>query len=545
MPKIAFLIFFFLLISFVSCKPKKQTVYNYQPVFDQTKKTYLKTPSSRGVVLDTIVLIRSNLREEVAIITDTIDHEETFEFCHGELIVPLELINAKPPTYDTFLVAKDYLFQQRFINDLFPMVAEKVRAKYGISDSMANAQPIDFAAETFDTSTTINPSVVYDSILIRKLVAKLPPYLSKEEILADNTRDVFQADSLLTNLLNEVPWRRGDSIPIYNDVSNYYIDSVIYLRFDTVKVEVFDSTKIIPQLPMNKLSKEVCVKVVEKEKYVVFDTVSFWVFHPEEDDIFIDMVRVEGGEFKLGNNEFDEDERPATRVSVSSFLLSKYEMTNKLFCYFLNDIKCDSAGETEGLRIIDLEHPATKIVRNKFTGRFSPIEGYEDHPVVNVTWAAASMFCINAFGRLPSEAEWEYAAKGGKYAVRFYTDLKKDDYDYEFRFAGGNYMGELGWFVDNSYGECHIGGRFRPNELGLYDMCGNVWEWCYDKYDKEYYARGLRSRDPMNLEGPSVRVNRGGSWSSDAQYCRTCNRNFLRQFECNPYLGFRYMRPWK
>ena len=139
-----FTVFF---VAFVSCKPKQQTVYNYQPVFDQTKKTYVKTPSTRGLLLDTIVLIRSNLREEVAVMTDTIEHEQTFEFCHSELIVPLELINAKPPTYDTFLVAKDYSFQQRFINDLFPLIAEKVRAKFGITDSAAKAQPIDFAAE--------------------------------------------------------------------------------------------------------------------------------------------------------------------------------------------------------------------------------------------------------------------------------------------------------------------------------------------------------------------------------------------------------------
>jgi formylglycine-generating enzyme required for sulfatase activity len=115
------------------------------------------------------------------------------------------------------------------------------------------------------------------------------------------------------------------------------------------------------------------------------------------------------------------------------------------------------------------------------------LTGYEDYPVVNVTWQGAQIFCSILNGKQPSEAEWEFAARGGVYAIRSYTGINKDDFEYEYRFAGGNVMTERGWFVDNSYGRTHKVGMLKPNQLGIFDMCGNVWEWCYDKYNKDFY----------------------------------------------------------
>lgn len=120
-----------------------------------------------------------------------------------------------------------------------------------------------------------------------------------------------------------------------------------------------------------------------------------------------------------------------------------------------------------------------------------------------------------------------------------------DDYEYLYLYAGAYYMSDVGWFVDNSHGDVWAVGRKMPNELGLFDMCGNVWEWCYDKYNNQFYRINDRSLDPMCLTGPNVRVNRGGSWSNDAIFCRVTNRNFLDAYNYNPYLGFRYMREWR
>jgi len=334
----------------------------------------------------------------------------------------------------------------------------------------------------------------------------------------------------------------NDSIPYFEGYSNYFLDSTVLLITDTVLVEVFDPAKVVPQLPFNELSKEVFEKQVVPERLDHHDEIIFKVFYKDQKEIWLDMVRVEGGKFKIGSNEFDEDERPATPLNVSSFLCSKYEITNYPFVVFLNVFQCDADGLIDGIRVVDYNAPGSHIKWDNVNHECFVQSGYNDFPVVNVTWDGAQMFCAELGGRLLTEAEWEYAAKGGVYAIRYYTDWQKNDYDYEYRFAGGNEMSQLGWFVDNSRGECHVGGRMRPNQLGIYDMCGNVWEWCYDKYNKDYYKRNGDSHDPMWVTGAPIRSNRGGSWSNDAIYCRITNRNFLMQTECNPYLGFRYMR---
>ncbi|MBN1926008.1 MAG: SUMF1/EgtB/PvdO family nonheme iron enzyme, partial [Prolixibacteraceae bacterium] len=220
-----------------------------------------------------------------------------------------------------------------------------------------------------------------------------------------------------------------------------------------------------------------------------------------------------------------------------------YEITNTLYASFLSLAGCDSLGFIGHLRLIDLGSRDTKIHWDTYKWRFIPVKGYENYPVVNVTWDGAQYFCyFMGRGRLPSEAEWEYAAKGGIYALRYYTDKRMGTYEYYHKYAGSNIMKEVGWFVDNSRGYCHKVGEKKANLLGIHDMSGNVWEWCYDKYNAEFYKRNAESHDPMCLTGPGVRVNRGGSWSNDATYCRVCNRNFLIQGGSNKFLGFRYLR---
>ena len=549
-------------LGFAGCKTTPAT-RSYNPYFDQTKTSYVKTPSSKGVKLDTTVIIRSNLRDVVAYFYDTIYIQEHFIFESGNLAVPLELINEKPPTFDSFLVARQCYFTADYINLLFPVISDTLLEAFTANqdsiwvDSLKNATDtialsgnlVDSLQFSDDSLKEINSSdslnlLAQNSSLMNKPEMHTKSFFTIPEILADSTRDLLDADSILNALVNEAPVKIGDTILYTEGMPDRFLDSILFFQFDTIYIEVFDSSKIIPQLPFNVLSETVIVDTVINDVLPIPDLVTFRIFHPDEKDIFIEMVRVAGGTFKIGNNEFDEDERPAYKLKVSSFLLSKYEVTNRLFCFFLNDMNCDSLGEIDGIKVIDLEHPMTQIKRSRFSGEFSPKNGFDDFPVINVSWIGAQMFCKLADSRLPSEAEWEYAARGGVYAKRFYTDLKKEDYDYVYTYAGGNYMVELGWFVDNSYGAIHVGGRMKPNELGLYDMCGNVWEWCYDKYNKEFYRRNGDSSDPMCLTGPNIRVNRGGCWSSDAMYCRVTNRNYLNQYSYNPYLGFRYMRKW-
>lgn len=601
------IVFMALLLIFLGSRCKTpEPARVYVPVFDQTSKTYVKTASNR-VLLDTSVLIRSNVLENLFVALDTIVVEELFNLESGELAVPLELINEKPPLFDTFLVVNDFRYPAAYVDLLFPVIPVEIIEAFGADSALGlpeqtNAVPIQttsnvkqvdkqaaakvnskkkpaiflskrerivqrnrreidkkLAQKQAGIQNTSQQSVPKAENVIKaadaeknnqttalskpQIVAK--ELYSREEIMTDSTRDLLDAGMLLDRHLSEMAWQLGDSIPFYMAPGNYFLDSTLVVFFDTVYVEVIDSTRMVAQLPFNKLVKVKRERHRLAHQFFVNERLIFKVFHPEIDDVFIDMIRVQGGDFKWGNNEFDEDERPATMVTVSSFLMGKYEVTNKIFCYFLNDQLCDSAGQIEGIPVIDLQHPDTRIRRNHHTGRFSVSGGYDEYPVVNVTWIGAQMFCKYAGGRLPSEAEWEYAARGGIYARRFYLNAQKTDYDYVFRYAGGDSMHDLGWFVDNSRGQLWVGGRKMPNELSLFDMSGNAWEWCYDKYSKDFYKRNNRSRNPMCLDGGNLRVNRGGSWSSDAMYCRVSNRNFLDQYSQNPFLGFRLMREWK
>ena len=125
--------------------------------------------------------------------------------------------------------------------------------------------------------------------------------------------------------------------------------------------------------------------------------------------------------------------------------------------------------------------------------------------------------------RLPTEAEREYAARGGKNGR-------------STKYSGSDNLGEVGWYDGNSGGKTHEVGGKRANELGLYDMSGNVWEWCWDWYG-EYSSSS--QRDPVGPGSGSFRVARGGSWLSGARRCRVANRYYSSPGRAYDYRGFR------
>ncbi len=219
-----------------------------------------------------------------------------------------------------------------------------------------------------------------------------------------------------------------------------------------------------------------------------------------------EMVLVEGGTFSMGSNDGNDDEQPVHNVTVGSFYMSKYEVTFEQYDEF-----CEA------------------------TGRGKPDDEYwgrRTRPVINVEWYDAVEYCnwlseqegltpfysgsggynFDANGyRLPTEAEWEYAASGGN---------NHDGYEY----SGSNTAGDVGWYKSNSGSETHPVGYKTPNSLGLYDMSGNVWEWCYDWYGNDYYS----STSLVDPEGPgngSKRVLRGASWINPAMNLRIAYRS--------------------
>lgn len=215
------------------------------------------------------------------------------------------------------------------------------------------------------------------------------------------------------------------------------------------------------------------------------------------------MVAVEGGSFQMGSNGGDEREKPVHTVRVNNFSIGKYPVTSGEYRQFCAE-----------------------------TGYGYPPTNYPDnYPVVDVSWNDAKSYCAwlgkktGTVFRLPTEAEREFAARGGN---------KSQGYLY----AGGNNLNEVGWFEDNSGKVLRGVGLKKANELGIYDMSGNVWDWCSDWFQANYYA--ISSTD--NPDGPasgSLKVLRGGSFIFFAYGSRVAFRDSQKPDGGYGNVGFR------
>jgi formylglycine-generating enzyme required for sulfatase activity len=242
------------------------------------------------------------------------------------------------------------------------------------------------------------------------------------------------------------------------------------------------------------------------------------VFAQDNLSAWPEMVKVESGSFMFGANKKDmqaeKDEKPSRKVTVKEFYMSKFEVTVWEWKEF-----------------------------TKASGLNMPKEqswGWNnDFPITNVTWEQAIEFCnwlskkqgfdkaysksgpryicnfeANGF-RLPTEAEWEFAAHGGR---------KGKGYKY----AGANDLDLVSWNIENSEARPHAYGSKYANELGIFDMNGNVWEWCWDFYDvkhnkavKDGMVQDVENRGPKRGE---KRIVKGGSWDSKSSFCRISNK---------------------
>jgi formylglycine-generating enzyme required for sulfatase activity len=244
---------------------------------------------------------------------------------------------------------------------------------------------------------------------------------------------------------------------------------------------------------------------------------------------FVETILVQGGSFDMGCTEeqikCDGDEKRVHKVTLSSYYLSKYEITNAQYSAFLNDIGADPIGTYKRDDYIHITKPSCMI--NYEEEKFVPQKGKENFPAIEVTWFGAQAFSEWLGGRLPTEAEWEYAARGGR---------KSQNYIY----SGSNKVEEVAWYDQNSREKLREVGLKKPNELGFYDMSGNVWEWCYDWYDR--YPR----REQTNPLGPDYgygKVIRGGSYLYYGRFCRVANRGSSTPAYCFNNYGFRIYLP--
>ncbi len=246
-----------------------------------------------------------------------------------------------------------------------------------------------------------------------------------------------------------------------------------------------------------------------------------------------DMVLIPAGEFQMGSNDGGNVERPVHTVYVDAFYMDKYEVTNAQYAAFLTAKgKHAEAGHTW----LEIEYGIERI--ESVEGVYRAKAGHENRPVTYVSWYGAMAYAQWAGKRLPTEAEWEHAARGGLAGLKYPL---------------GNSIESSQANYNNLSGGTTAVGEYPPNGYGLYDMAGNVWEWCLDEYDSYFYAISP-SRNPLS-GAPSVkwlldnytgvtssRVLRGGAWNNIAQYVRVANRNWGMPNNSYYNYGFRCVR---
>ncbi len=245
-----------------------------------------------------------------------------------------------------------------------------------------------------------------------------------------------------------------------------------------------------------------------------------------------EMVFVEGGSFMMGS-ERNEDEMPVHKVTLDDFYIDKYEVTVADFEKFVKatghktNIEYVGHGTITGKKTISGKQKRKKGATWRHGSGGNKLDEKEyNHPVIFMDKTDAEAYCKWRGGRLPTEAEWEYAARGGQKSKGYF-------------YSGSNNPYEVGWFAQNSRQSTHPVGSLKPNELGIYDMSGNVFEYCSDKYKRDYYENSPEK----NPTGPPSQyiVLRGGSWYYISEFGTNTFRKAWRLYSDNT-TGFRCVR---
>jgi formylglycine-generating enzyme required for sulfatase activity len=218
-----------------------------------------------------------------------------------------------------------------------------------------------------------------------------------------------------------------------------------------------------------------------------------------------EQVLIPAGSFMMGSENGNDDEKPVHKVTLDTFWMDKYEVTNEKYYTF---VKC------------------TNYVQLNFWTPDMDLSEWGLYPVVNVSWEDATAYANWLKMRLPTEAEWEYACRSGSMTEYYFGDNSDE-------------LGDYAWFDNNSLGITHPVGLKKPNKWGLYDMQGNVWEWCWDCYDAHYYSKSPKD-DPKGPDSGTYNVLRGGCGFT-AWYCRSAFR-YVDYNVIGDYIGFRVGR---
>ena len=252
------------------------------------------------------------------------------------------------------------------------------------------------------------------------------------------------------------------------------------------------------------------------------------------------MVFIKGGTFLMGSNRNSEIESPIHEVTLNSFFLGKYQVTQK---------EWEKVVGNNPSKFLESDSPIETITwydAVKFCNKISIKEGLQPCYCVNgdnnsKNWGDRFIPEVNwkADGyRLPTEAEWEYAAKGGNLPNDLARRNGKKTY---YKYSGSNNIDEVAWYNNNSDRKPHSVGKKNPNELGIYDLSGNVFEWCWDCYN-EHDINFKTQTNPHGADTGNYRMFRGGCWRLESDDCLVSNRIFIWPSESNSSISLRLLR---
>ena len=406
----------------------------------------------------------------------------SFEISHDTLVEPIqEAKKERQAIEEAARLKREQIEKEKQLAEAKRQAAKERKSKM-IAYFLAIAAVLSLGISYFQTLKALeaNRNVVY--MLMRE---------------ADKSILSLNYDEALDRC--EIAWDLG----VAQDSTQKRLLEIAYFYTETDTLEA--AMKILNFLKINALlNRTALLSAIEKNAPPQYFNFLRERYYPK-------MIDVEGGQFTMGSNEYNDDEKPPHKIRLSSFRMAESETT--AWQYFLFQ-KATKYREPE-------------IPTWQWKG---------DNPIVNVSWDDAMAYstwlserqCIKV--TLPTEAEWEFAARGG---------VKSKGYTY----SGSNDINEVAWYNSNSKSQTHSVKQLKVNELGLSDLSGNVWEWCRDNYSTTFYAECAKKGIVLNpfVEDAKAdfRVLRDGSWGSYSEHIRTYIRNWnFSDFRYN-YVGFR------
>ncbi len=366
-------------------------------------------------------------------------------------------------------------------------------------------------------------------------IALLKQELESKGIVVENLYEYYQ------NLADK-QYAKGEYIPArsnYNRVKLLVDDNKLQSKINTkfLKIDVIEN---LLKQATNNITKKKFGTAIENYNDIlkINNTDTITPFRIEFVNLLNNgyMVEVEGGKFLMGSNDGTSDETEH-EVILNTFFMAKYEVTQHLYenvmganankSYF-KDSKQNPVEMVDWYEAVEFCNKLSELIglQPYYTINKSVIDKNNKYDYDTKKYLIEINQNSNGF-RLPTEAEWEYAAGGGA--------------NNRTKWAGTNSENELleyAWYNENSDSKTQPIGEKKPNQLGIYDLTGNVWEWCFDWYDDEYYSISPIS-NPLGASSGSGRVNRGGSWSNRASRCRVASRYDYTPTGSGNILGFR------